>query len=49
MELFQGLFKELFNNPFGFMSLLVILFILGMAGYFTWLFIKKSGETPKPE
>lgn len=49
MELFQGLFKELFNNPFGLMSLFVILFIIGMGGYFTWLFIKKSGETPDSE
>ncbi|NVK21311.1 MAG: DUF3149 domain-containing protein [Kangiellaceae bacterium] len=39
--------KELFSNPFGIMSAIVIFVMLGMAGYFVWLFIKKSGEPPK--
>ncbi|NVJ67336.1 MAG: DUF3149 domain-containing protein [Gammaproteobacteria bacterium] len=40
------LIKELLGNEFGIMSAIVILFILGMAVFFIWLFIKKSGEKP---
>ncbi len=34
----------LFGNIFGAMSMFVIFFMLGMGGYFTWMFIVKSGD-----
>ena len=34
----------LFGNVIGAMSMFVIIFMLGMAGYFTWLFITKSKD-----
>lgn len=34
----------LFGSWMGILSLLVILFILVMAAYFGWVFVKKSGE-----
>ncbi len=40
----MGLWGELFGSWIGILSLLVILFMLGMAGYFTWFFIGHSKE-----
>ncbi len=40
----MDMIKELFSSEFGIMSAIVILFIIGMAIYFIWLFIRKSGQ-----
>lgn len=45
----MDILKELFSNEFGIMSAVVIIFMLGMAAYFAWLFVKKSGEKPKSD
>lgn len=34
----------LFGSWMGILSMFVILFVLGMMGYFAWVFVKKSGE-----
>jgi len=39
--------KLLFSDWTGILTALVIAFMLGMGGYFGWLFIGKSGEPPK--
>lgn len=40
----MSLWGELFGSWIGILSLLVILFMLGMVGFFTWFFIGKSKE-----
>lgn len=42
----MSVFAELFKDWVGILSLLVILFILVMGGYFAWLFVAKSSEPP---
>ena len=44
MELLQ----QLISSPFGIMSGIVILFMLGMGVFFTILFIKKAMQSPIP-
>lgn len=39
--------KLLCSDWTGILTTLVIAFMLGMGGYFGWLFIGKSGEGPK--
>lgn len=41
MELWLEL---LFGNWVGLLSMIVIFFMLGMAGYFVWFFLSKSKE-----
>jgi len=38
------LFAELFSDWVGILSFLVIAFILGMAGFFAYIIIKKSAD-----
>ncbi len=40
----MGLWGELFGSWIGVLSLLVILFMLGMAGFFTWFVMGKMKE-----
>lgn len=43
MELATELFAELFSGWSGVLSFLIIIFMLGMGGFFLHLFFKKDG------